>query len=318
MLAWLIAKGLDELGHEVVLIAPKGSKAPGNVTIHETTEREPERQAYGGYWQKLPQYDCIIDHSWEKWSYILKIEGRLKAPIMGVLHAPVKTMYQTPPPVDKPCMVAISKDQATSVEEHLKCQSRVAYNGCDVDYYKPTGIARRNRYLFLARMSTIKGPDIAVAVAKKCRVGLDVVGDDQLTGEPTLVSHVKHECTISPNILYVGPQTRQACVSWFNGNKALLHPNKTFREPFGLAPVEAQLCGMPVIAWDNGAMRETVKHGETGFLVNSQQEMEELVAKNAVADISSDRCREWASQFSYMNMISRYEELCKEAIEAGW
>ena len=29
-------------------------------------------------------------------------------------------------------------------------------------------------------------------------------------------------------------------------------------------------------------------------------------------------CREWASQFSIENMVKRYEELCKEAIEGGW
>ena len=61
-----------------------------------------------------------------------------------------------------------------------------------------------------------------------------------------------------------------------------------YREPFGLAPVEAQLCGMPVIAWDNGAMRETIKHGETGFLVKTQQEMEDLnQPEKALAELKS-------------------------------
>ena len=39
-------------------------------------------------------------------------------------------------------------------------------------------------------------------------------------------------------------------------------------------------------------MRETVKHGETGFLVNSLREMEELVRANAVAGLRPERCRE--------------------------
>jgi hypothetical protein len=29
-------------------------------------------------------------------------------------------------------------------------------------------------------------------------------------------------------------------------------------------------------------------------------------------------CREWAMQFSVENMVKRYEELCKEAVEGGW
>ena len=81
--------------------------------------------------------------------------------------------------------------------------------------------------------------------------------------------------------------------------------------------MEAQLCGMPVIAWDNGAMRETVKHGETGFIVKSQEEMETLVKEDAVSSIKSKDCIEWAKQFSYQKMIDRYNELAYEAHDTG-
>lgn len=316
MLAWQIAEGLQAKGHDVTLVAPRGSTSAA--TLHETTLGESESQAYSGYWQKLPGFDVIIDHSWEKWSYILKMEGRLPTPILGVLHAPVETMYSSAPPVPFPCMVCISNDQATACSSHLKCASRVAYNGVDVNFYKNSKIKRNDRYLFLARISTIKGPHIAVDVANNCKIPLDLVGDDKLTGEPELVNSIKSKCAISPNLRYIGPQNRDECVTWLNTNKAMLHPNKHYREPFGLAPVEAQLCGMPVIAWDNGAMRETIKHGETGFLVQSQEEMELLIKENAVSQIKPKKCMEWARQFSYDNMINRYEELCHEAINGGW
>jgi D-inositol-3-phosphate glycosyltransferase len=39
------------------------------------------------------------------------------------------------------------------------------------------------------------------------------------------------------------------------------------QEIFGLVPVEAMACGIPVIVSDWDGYRETVKHGETGFLV---------------------------------------------------
>jgi glycosyltransferase involved in cell wall biosynthesis len=315
MLAWQIAEGLKSKGHEVMLVAPRGSTS--SCEIHETTQYEPEGQAYSGYWHKLPNYDVIIDHSWEKWSYILKMEGKLNQPILGVLHAPVETMYVSPPPVPYPCFVCISKDQSDACSAHLKCSSRVSYNGVDVNFYKNTGKQRNNRYLFLARISTIKGPHIAVDVANNCKIGLDLVGDDKITGEPDLLNSIKQKCSVSPNLRYVGHQNRDECVSWFNQNKAMLHPNKFFREPFGLAPVEAQLCGMPVIAWNHGACKETIKHGETGFLVNTQEEMEQLIKDDAVSTIKPERCMEWARQFSYENMINRYEELCHEAISTG-
>ncbi len=315
MISWQCAEGLYLKGHDVTLIAPKGSKT--NAILHETTLGESERQAYSGYWQKLHEFDVIIDHSWEKWSYILKLEGRLKAPVCGVLHAPVETMYHTAPPVPKPCLITISKDQAEACNVHLKCASRTAYNGVDLNFYHNHKRLRNNRYLFLARISTIKGPHIAVSVANNCRVGLDLVGDDRITGEPDLLRNIKDACVLSPNLRYVGHQDRSECVGWFNNNKALLHPNMLYREPFGLAPIEAQLCGMPVIAWDNGAMRETVKHCETGFLVKSQEEMESIIKSDAVNSINPNHCVEWASRFSYENMVDRYEALCHEAIESG-
>ncbi len=315
MVSWLCANGLKAKGHEVMLVAPKESKT--DAILHGTTLGEGEKQAYSGYWAKLPNFDVVIDHSWEKWAYMLKVEGVLKAPVLGVLHAPVNTMYNSPPPIEKPCLVCISEDQANGCREHLKREARVAYNGVDVDFYKDENKKRSDRYLFLARMSTIKGPQIAQQSAIKCGVGLDMVGDDKFTGEPQLALELKSACALNPRLRYVGPQNRSECAAWFNSNKALLHPNKIFREPFGLAPVEAQLCGMPVIAWDNGAMRETVKHGETGFLVKSEAEIEELIKSDAVSSLNRNNCREWASQFSYNRMIAQYENLCKEAVETG-
>lgn len=315
MISWLCANGLKDKGHDVTLIAPKGSSTKAD--IHETTLMESEKQAYSGYWDKLPKFDVIIDHSWEKWSYILKMEGKLKAPILGVLHAPVHTMYQTPPPIEKPCFVCISKDQAAGCEEHLKKPARVAYNGVDTNFYTWLKKSRNNRYLFLARMSTIKGPDIAANTAIQCNVALDLVGDDKITGEPALANAIRSACATNPKLRYIGPQNRGECAYWFNNNKALMHPNKIFREPFGLAPVEAQLCGMPVIAYDNGAMRETVKHGETGYLVKNDEEFLELIKSDAVSNIKSQDCVDWAQQFSYQNMIDSYEKLCIESVDTG-
>ena len=41
-------------------------------------------------------------------------------------------------------------------------------------------------------------------------------------------------------------------------------------EDFGIAPVEAQSCGTPVIAYNLGGLSETVIDGKTGILFNFQ------------------------------------------------
>jgi glycosyltransferase involved in cell wall biosynthesis len=314
-LAYQQAAGLSLKGHKVMLVAPVGSTPPAGVELHGTTIGEPEKQAYSGYWQRLPEFDAIIDNSWQKWSYILKMEGKLNAPILGVLHAPCNTMYGVPPPVNKPCFVAISEDQAVHGKECWKINVKAIHNGIDMSFYKPNGMPRSDRYLFLARMSRIKGPHIAFNVAKKCGVALDLVGDDKITGEPELAKTIRDNAT--GNIVYHGGVPRTKCIEFFNTGKALLHMNQEFREPFGLAPVEAMACGCPVIAFDNGAMRETIRHGETGFLVKTQDEVEDLVKANAVVKINPQKCREWAATFTIERMIDNYEAACTEAIKTG-
>lgn len=105
----------------------------------------------------------------------------------------------------------------------------------------------------------------------------------------------------------------------FDRARALLHPNEHFREPFGLAPVEAQACGCPVIAWDHGAMRETVVPGESGVLVRSEAEFVEAVRSGATDGLTVDACRASAARFGADRMGSRYDELLREASnDGGW
>jgi glycosyltransferase involved in cell wall biosynthesis len=190
-------------------------------------------------------------------------------------------------------------------------------HNCDLEFYKKKpDIKRTERYLFLARMSRIKGPHIAVDLARKLRFGLDLVGDDRITGEPELAQRM--QMMAQHNIKYHGGVSREKAVEFFSGAKALIHSAKDFREPFGLAPIEAQSCGVPVLAFDNGAMRETIVHGKTGFVCKTIEEMEELIKTDAVKSIKAKDCVENAQRFSVKRMVDRYEELCKEALECPW
>lgn len=325
-IAYHCARGLAAKGHQVTLFAPEGSYCEG-ATVHVTgvPGQWDEKRAFQGFWPALMDQEVIIDHSWAKWSMTLKTEGVLKAPVLGVMHAPINTMYQSlPPNVDKPCFVCISRDQA----EHFKAfhgrEARVCYNGIDLDFYKPLGVPRSDRFLFLARFSSIKGPDLAIEACVRAGVGLDLVGDVSITQEPGYLEQIKVRCD-GKQIRFIGPQSRGETVWWFSQAKALLHPNQRFREPFGLAPVEAMLCGCPVIAWDYGAMRETTGPNKGGIVVKSLDELtfwvKDWAASTLILGDGSDfrsRCREWASQFSIQRMVDRYEELATEAVDGGW
>lgn len=325
-LVWQRAKGLAELGHQVTLFAPDGSTCPGcDVIPIGPAGQWNERDCYGRYWQYLPNFDVIIDDSWNKHSVMLKMEGRLKAPILQVMHAPINTMMQELPPVEKPCFVCISQDQADhfealfSPDKHQKNRvlAKVAYNGCDVrNFYKRMDVPRTNRYLFVARFSYIKGGHIALDACQKTDSEIDLVGDTTITGEPEYLIQCQRMADGLKRKI-IGGVSRGETVYWYSQARAFLHPNKHFREPFGLAPVEAMACGLAVAAFDYGAMRETIKHGETGFLVDTEEEFVDLLKSGQLDGIKRENCVEWAQRFSIENFVKRYDELVHEAVDGG-
>jgi glycosyltransferase involved in cell wall biosynthesis len=321
VIAWHCAKGLAQKGHEVSMVCSDGSTCDG-VKIIPTGPAGTwdEQKNFDAVWKQLKDFDVCIDHSWQKHSYLLKAEGVYKYPVLGVLHAPVNTMYQSlPPGVEKPCFVCISEDQRNHFEALFNHPARTAYNGVDEQIYQPLNIPRSDRVLFLGRFSTIKGPSLAIESCLKAGLGLDLIGDTSITNEPEYFQQCKSMCD-GKQIKMVGPANRGNCVWWHSQSLLLIHPVKIFREPFGLSPVESMMCGSPVIAWNNGAMRETVRgKGETGWLVHSFDELVNVLRNVQVSDAMRKRCREWTVEnFRLEKMINRYEVLCQEAIEGGW
>ena len=327
MITWQTAKGLAAKGNTVSLVAPDGSSCPGVDIISTGPEGQwDERQAFKHYVNALPYFDVIIDHSWQAQSFRLKMEGKINSPILRVHHSVIDSMYGTPwgpptlpPGVEKPCPVCISQDQADHFEEIFRRPARVARNGIDLDFYKPLQVAERTEpFLFLARFSTIKGADLALEACKRADAGLNLIGDTTITGEPHFLS--KCMAMTDDRRKIIGPAKRGECVWWYSKSQALIHPNQRFREPFGLAPVENLACGSPVIAWNYGAMRETVKHGETGILISNMDELvTAIIALRENPEMfNREWCRQWASQFSVGRMVDRYQELCEEAMAGGW
>lgn len=337
VLAWQRAEGLAKRGHDVVLFAPTGSRCDHARVFEFGPPRETsEEVAYSRYWPELLKLDVICDDSWAKWSYSLKAEGRLKAPVLAWMHAPIPGMMQSPPPVEKPCIVCISDDQKAHYEAlFAPSQARRCWNGVDPEHYKPLGIPRSGRFLFLARFSRIKGASLAIDACLKAGAGLDLIGDTTITNEPDYFEECRSKCD-GKQIRMVGPASRGECVWWLSQAHCLLHPNfpalalghPGFREPFGLAPVEALACGCPVLAGDFGALRETVGQSHengVGWLVRNFEELafwvKDVANSTAALVNNSDlrkRCRERAMEFTVEKMIDRVELLCQEAIESPW
>src|SRR5262245_6580403 len=62
-----------------------------------------------------------------------------------------------------------------------------------------------------------------------------------------------------------------------------------WEEPFGIVMTEAMACGTPVIGFRRGSVPEVVLDGETGFLVDTVDEM--AAAVGWISEISRAACR---------------------------
>jgi glycosyltransferase involved in cell wall biosynthesis len=323
VIAWECAKGLASRGHQVALVCPDGSDCPGCHIIATGPERVTgEDRAWDKVWKEFLTFapDAVIDHSWLKMCLTLKSEGRYKGPILNVCHAPVNTMFGSLPKDVNFNAVCISEDQKNHFEGLFGRQARRCWNGISMEYYQPLGIPRSDRFLFLGRFSTIKGADIAIEACLKAGVGLDLVGDTSITGEPEFFNKCMAMAD-GKQIKVHGGCNRGNTVWWYSQAKALLHPiSNRFREPYGLAPVESMACSCPCLTYRAGAMPETVKPGIGGWLAESDEEFFTLVKDFASGKIGVDRTatRESVQHFTIENMVKRYEELCFESIKKEW
>jgi glycosyltransferase involved in cell wall biosynthesis len=75
-------------------------------------------------------------------------------------------------------------------------------------------------------------------------------------------------------------------------------------------------CGTPVVAWRNGSVPEVVADGETGFIVESVQEM--AAAVDRLDELDPQVMRAWVKErFSDEAMVAGYEHIYQQVLAGG-
>jgi glycosyltransferase involved in cell wall biosynthesis len=97
---------------------------------------------------------------------------------------------------------------------------------------------------------------------------------------------------------------------------ATLHLNTSHGEGWGLCVVEAAALGVPTVAYDVDGLRDSVRDGQTGWLVRDGDRIEDVTARALKeledpvrrAEISA-ACREWARSFDWSKSSSMMADL---------
>jgi glycosyltransferase involved in cell wall biosynthesis len=147
---------------------------------------------------------------------------------------------------------------------------RVIHPGIDADWYSPgSGLDRTDppTFLYVGRLKRYKGVDVAIralAIARRERsdLSLDIAG----TGDDAArLRDVAAASGQGGAVRFLGFVPEERKRELFRAAWANLFPSP--KEGWGLTVMEAAGCGTPSLASDSPGLRDSVRQGETGYLV---------------------------------------------------
>ena len=158
---------------------------------------------------------------------------------------------------------------------------------------------------YLGRITDLKGCRIITEIAKKFPDYEFVICGQ---GDPTPYLSV-------PNIVYKKPIHGTERSEYLGSCIAFLHLAK-YLEPFGCGPVEAQLCGTPVISTDWGGMVETVEQFKTGLRGHTLADFCYGVQMAIDGKFDRQYIRERAVRlYDMYNLAKKYEYVLKSILD---
>jgi len=317
VISWLTEE-LVALGHDVTLFAsgdshtsaklesawPRALRLDGAVrdanALHLTMLEQVRRRA--------PDFDILHFHldyypfslfMRQATPFVTTLHGRLDLPEHQHLFA---TFTAAP-------VVSISNAQRQPVPD--AAWVRTIHHGLPERSLMPRPV-KPTYFAFLGRISPEKAVDEAIRIAERCGVPL------KLAAKVDKVDREYFETTIRPllrppAVEYIGEIDDSQKSDFLSGAICLLAPS-AWPEPFGLVMIEAMACGCPVIAYKQGAVREVIDQGVTGFVVANESEA--VAAVSRLARLSRPAVRKhFERRFTARRMAEDYLALYHELID---
>ncbi len=303
-------------GHEVTLFASGDSQTLANLAaVYPRALRfDNTVQEYAVYemlelsqvYQQAEKFDLIHSHIGIS---ALPLASLVLTPTVHTLHGSfTKDNQNLFSYHQKQPYVSISNAQR---QIHLNYIETV-YNGIEPADYPFIAQPQEPPYLaFLGRFSPEKGPQYAIAMAKKTGWKL------KMAGKVDVVDANFFEQEIFPQIdgqqiEYLG-EINHTQKAQLLGNAAITLFPISWQEPFGLVMIESMATGTPVIAINRGSVTEVIEQGKTGFICETYDEMVQMIP--AALELNRRQCREYVEdKFSVIQMVNKYEAVYEQVI----
>ncbi|PSR34401.1 MAG: glycosyltransferase family 4 protein [Sulfobacillus benefaciens] len=201
-------------------------------------------------------------------------------------------------------LVANSSTVAQRIQKHYRRSAVVVHPPVSIDQFRIADHVD-DYYLVLSRLVSYKRFDLAVEAANRLGRRLIVAGSG-----PEL-PHLKR--IAKGSVQFVGSVNETKRAELMAHARALLFPGE---EDFGIAPVESQAAGRPVIAYGRGGVQDTVIPEQTGILF-SEQTVDALIEAMLRAEAmvwDSDAIRRNALRFGPEAFRRDFQRLVAQAM----
>jgi len=166
---------------------------------------------------------------------------------------------------------------------------------------------------FIGRISPEKAPDAAIRIAGAAGMKLKIAAKVDPVDQAYFEQQIEPSLSL-PHVEFIG-EIDESRKGAFLGNAAGLLFPIAWREPFGLAMIEAMACGTPVIAMRRGSVPEVIEEGVTGFIVDTEEEAIAAVRRLPELDRNQVR-RRFEARFTARRMAKDYLRLYERLIRA--
>ncbi len=144
---------------------------------------------------------------------------------------------------------------------------QVSYHGVDADRFRPLSGEKHPLLLSVGSLTRLKGFDFLVQAVSRLpstsRPKLVIVSNFEKSKEREFLGQMARKLEVELEIIC--NVSDDNLIEMYN--QASMVVCASVREPFGLVPLEAMACGIPVVAVREGGLQESVVHEHTGLLV---------------------------------------------------
>jgi glycosyltransferase involved in cell wall biosynthesis len=287
----MVAQGLTERGHDVTIFAHRDSHTAGRLIPwqggnSQSTGDTIRNAILLATEVERGRFDVV--HSFSRLAYLTAI---LALPIPKIMSyqrrvSPRTTRLAYSLSRGTLEFTAISRAMMRDVQNIGRWS--LIPNGVPIESYQfQATVACDAPLVFLGRVEEIKGPHLAIEVAKRCGLPLIIAGNIPQDKQDWFDAHIGPAID-GTQIRYIGPvdDTQKSVI--LGSARAFLMPI-LWDEPFGIVMTEALACGTPVLGLNRGSMPEIVEDGISGFVCNDVDGLTEAVGR--IGEIDRHNCR---------------------------